>query len=678
MKMHLQTASILSGIWMALGLTFAGSQNLHAAKVPASPSDGGLRRFALIVGDNDGGSTRMRLRYAGTDASAFAEVLKKMGGISSQDLRLLQDPTRKDFLKAMDELRSKVTAALIQGAHPEILIYFSGHSDENGLMLGADLFTYKEFRARIDSIPARIRLAVVDACASGALTRIKGGSRLPAFSVDQSSNLSGYAFLTSSSGTEAAQESDRIRASFFTHYLLSGMRGAADRNADGRVTLGEAYEYAFQETLAQTEGTQAGAQHPSYDMRLTGTGDVVLTDLRGTSAGLVLDKDIRGRMMVRSNTGALVAELQKQAGHKVELGLDPGLYELGLDQGDSLFHALIVVDSLEHKPIAKASFTPSKREPTRSRGEASTPEKYTTLASTMDKPTSEAEKVTVEDKWINVRLAIVPSLGFPGMGPGPWSHNFSLNVLYGYARSIQGLQLASLTNYADSLAGVQLSIINHASQGTGLQVGLFNSSKNLTGMQIGLLNVDFAGKGAQVGLLNFADTSRGVQVGFFNYASHGESAVLGLINIIGNGLHDIEATVDERSMLRTALVLGGRYNYNYLSFDMKARYPRHLWGGSAGMGVHLPQRHAFADIDIGGGLVLNDVEWKNYSVTGRLRGVLGITPMRWFSVFAGATFNIEAWPASRFPNLNPNQRGEAWTSDIRAERWPGFLMGVRI
>ena len=97
--------------------------------------------------------------------------------------------------------------------------------------------------------------------------------------------MRGHAFLTSSSEDEAAQESDRIGASFFTHYLVSGLRGAADVTGEGKVSLNEAYQFAFHETLGRTSETQVGAQHPAYDIELSGTGDVVMTDLRQTSAG---------------------------------------------------------------------------------------------------------------------------------------------------------------------------------------------------------------------------------------------------------------------------------------------------------------------------------------------------------------------------------------------------------
>ena len=71
----------------------------------------------------------------------------------------------------------------------------------------------------------------------------------------------GHAYLTSSSADEAAQESDRIGGSFFTHFLVTGLRGAADADSDKRVTLDEAYRFAFDETLARTEAIGGGPQH---------------------------------------------------------------------------------------------------------------------------------------------------------------------------------------------------------------------------------------------------------------------------------------------------------------------------------------------------------------------------------------------------------------------------------
>src|SRR5207253_2498641 len=112
---------------------------------------------------------------------------------------------------------------------------------------------YGALRKAIEAVPADVRVAVLDSCASGAFARSKGGQFLPAFLSDASSQVRGQAILTSSSETEVAQESDRIGSSFFTHHLLAGLRGAADTSHDGRVTLNEAYQYAYDETLSRTE-----------------------------------------------------------------------------------------------------------------------------------------------------------------------------------------------------------------------------------------------------------------------------------------------------------------------------------------------------------------------------------------------------------------------------------------
>ena len=180
----------------------------------------------------------------------------------------------------------------------------------------------------MDRMEAEVQIAILDACASGAITRLKGGRRQKAFMVDASSDMRGYAFLTSSSEDEAAQESDAIGASFFSHYLVSGLRGAADVTGDGRVTLNEAYHFAFQNTLEGTERTQGGAQHPAYDIKMTGTGDVVMTDVRQTSAGLILAEALQGRFFIRNANRQLIAELFKPAGRRVELGLEPGAYRV--------------------------------------------------------------------------------------------------------------------------------------------------------------------------------------------------------------------------------------------------------------------------------------------------------------------------------------------------------------
>jgi hypothetical protein len=305
---------------------------LLPAAVSAQPR---IQRFTLVIGANLGGQERARLQYAVTDAERFARVLVELGGVSPENEIVLRQPKLRDVIDGFDRLTAKVEAArrsaAATGDRTEVLVYYSGHADEQGLLLGSDRYSYRSLRERLDQIPADVRIAVLDACASGAFTRIKSGKARPAFLVDQASNMRGHAFLTSSAATEAAQESDRIRASYFTHYLVSGLRGAADLSGDRKVTLNEAYQFAFHETLGRTVDTKAGPQHPSYDINLSGTGDVVMTDLRQTTATIVLGDDLDGRFFIRNARQQLIVELYKPRGRHVELGVEPGAYEIRME-----------------------------------------------------------------------------------------------------------------------------------------------------------------------------------------------------------------------------------------------------------------------------------------------------------------------------------------------------------
>ncbi len=346
---------------------------LCAAALTGAAQAAGVQRYALVAAANDGGPDRPLLRYAAGDARRFAEVLMELGGVSPANAILLEQPSRAELEAAFERLRARMaetagSQADAGGGRTEILVYYSGHADETGLRLGGECYTYRALRDRLDAIPADVRIAVLDACASGAFTRLKGGQFQQPFLVDESSAMRGHIFLTSSAETEAAQESDHIQASYFTHFLISGLRGAADANGEGKVTLNEAYQFAYDETLGRTLDTQGGPQHPSYDINLSGAGDVVITDLRGTSAGLALGESIEGRFFVRNARQELIVELYKPAGRRVELGLEPGKYEVWMEREGAAYSARTDVSETTRATLEASQFRAENREATRLRG----------------------------------------------------------------------------------------------------------------------------------------------------------------------------------------------------------------------------------------------------------------------------------------------------------------------
>lgn len=349
------------------------------AAAAASPALAGaataVERFALVVGANRGSSDRPPLRYAVADAERFARVLAELGGVRPESAILLRQPGLGELEAALDELRRRVGEARERAGsgRTELLVYYSGHADEMGLQLGEDRYSYRNLRDRLDQVPADVRIAVLDACASGAITRLKGGRTQPPFLVDESASMRGHAILTSSAASEAAQESDRIRGSYFTHFLVSGLRGAADLSGEGKVTLNEAYQFAFGETLGRTVESRGGPQHPSYDINLSGTGDVVMTDLRQTSATLVIGESVDGRCFVRNARQELVVELYKPLGRTVELGVEPGAYEVRVERTAAVLLAKPELHDGARVVLDGGQFTAITKEATQPRGGPAAP-----------------------------------------------------------------------------------------------------------------------------------------------------------------------------------------------------------------------------------------------------------------------------------------------------------------
>ncbi len=459
-----------------------------------SASEGATRRFALSVAAHEGGGDRERLLYSGADALAFSRTLEELGGLHPGDAELLTDPDSAALAGAFDRLAARIAAAKKAGARAEAIVYYSGHADERGLLLGSERFDYRAFRERMNAVGADVRIAVVDACASGALTRMKGGTPVPAFMVDKSARSEGYAFLTSSSGSEASQESDRLRGSFFTHALNTGLRGAADASRDGRVTLHEAYQFAYHETLDRTVSTRGGPQHAGYEIQLSGSGDVVLTDLRQATSSLVLAEGLHGRLFIRDSLGHLVAELQKPAGREMNLGLAAGRYDMRLQSGASWGAASVRLADGRSAVIASSDFRTVEGDPIVSR----------------------------EGKGDSVTFHHVPVTGEAG---------FSSSIFYDAQKTDwHGTQLAlAATDARANLRGGQLALAFNVTRGDleGYQaaIGLNTVGGSLHGFQIAQANVVSGNlRGAQLGGLVgiTGGRVRGLQgSGILNVASGG-------------------------------------------------------------------------------------------------------------------------------------------------------------
>lgn len=601
-----------------------------------------MRRFALVMGANGGGEGTVRLRYAASDARSFSSLLTELGGVRSEDLVLLLDPGLSSFRSATEKLRASAVAANSAGQRCEFVLYFSGHSDEEGLMLGREKLTYSDLRSAIERVPAAVRVAILDSCSSGSLTRTKGGSSRPAFLFDASTDLRGHAYITSSSEAEAAQESDKIGGSFFTHYLVSALRGAADTNGEGKVTLNEAYAYAFRETLASTENTEYGPQHPAYEISLAGSGDLVFTDLRSSSSGLSFDEALAGAIYVRDAKGVLAVELDKAAGENIEIGLPSGKYYISLIQGSARSQADVTVNPGGRARLVPGNFRPVAPEAASARG----------IAVVAADPTAPPLS------FVSFDTTLLPDFSQGLFPPNSEDKVIAISMLWGKAHDVQGIQASGLLNAASG-------------EVTGLQcaIGANVVQAGLRGVQLACYFNSATGdsSGAQVALVNVAENMTGVQFGLVNISKRIDGIPIGLLNIEEEGVFSPQIWYETNSHVRAGLQWGTHSIYSLLSFGADV----------SGSSLVLPSLGA----GLGGRIVVGpvcgnfDLSWRwifgmtDVAPSSRLScRMFGGFPEKKTGVIAG--LELEGF----MPGLSLEDDGSS-VSSFRVE--PRFLIGVK-
>ena len=660
-------------------MVLAGSAAVYTAPTGKDT----IRRFTLVVGSNYGGKGRERLRYAVSDARSMVQVLGKMGGVNDSDSMLLVEPDRNEFMKALAGMKSNISRARSSTRRLEIIFYYSGHSDQEGILLGNQKVDYRTIRRGIENMPADVRIAILDSCSSGAFTRLKGGTMQAPFMVDSSYNMKGYAFLTSSSSNEASQESDLIKGSFFTHFLVTGLRGAADMNDDGRITLNEVYQFAYSETLSRTEKTYGGPQHPNYNIQMKGTGDVIITDIRRGKSGLVLPSFLYGRVSVRDEDGNLVAEITKQAGRDLTLMVGRGTYTVLNQRDGQVFETSVSVKDQGRYAVKLDSLTPTDREYAMLRGgtqylrvpldfslvpmqkhKQKTIYNYSfnflgSYCSRLDGMSVGLGVAVVEEDagWLMANLISNYVDGSMSGGQISYVMNYAggdseyaqITTVVNYTgRSARYLQMSNVVNYTGrDFSGMQATgIVNIVKDNmNGLQ---FSAIANYTGddvkgLQFSLVNIGGNTTGAQVGLVNVADDVKGVQFGLVNVADEMTGVPIGLVNIADNG--GLEVSTWGSNLVASSIGLRIHAGYVYTMFSagtgnlegsMKA-------GESVATGFHMGARIPFwkcyLDMD-GGAITLDNENLSSYDegedqLALQWRAALGFRIVAGFSVFAG-------------------------------------------
>ena len=106
----------------------------------------------------------------------------------------------------------------------------------------------REVETIFQRLSAERVIFITDSCYSGATAgrTFSTASRRAVVSDNFLNRLAkgkGRVVLTASRAGEVSEERDNLQHGVFTYYLLQGLKGAADYDADGIVTVDEVYSY---------------------------------------------------------------------------------------------------------------------------------------------------------------------------------------------------------------------------------------------------------------------------------------------------------------------------------------------------------------------------------------------------------------------------------------------------
>lgn len=246
--------------------------------------------WAVVIGINDYPNIR-RLKWAVADARAFYRHLVDYIQIPEENVTLLLNQDA-----GLGRLRSALGTHLkkMAGKDDMVIIYFAGHGatekdvlspDGDGLEkyllpydvdpqdLYASALPMREISHIFHRIQSQRIIFIADSCysgASGGRTISLSGIRAnisDAF-LDRIAGGKGRVIMTASGANEVSAEDEKLRHGVFTFYLLEGLKGAADADKDGVVTVDEAYRYVSTHVSRSTGQEQHPVKKGTVEGRL--------------------------------------------------------------------------------------------------------------------------------------------------------------------------------------------------------------------------------------------------------------------------------------------------------------------------------------------------------------------------------------------------------------------------
>ncbi|MDA9564649.1 caspase family protein, partial [Alphaproteobacteria bacterium] len=226
--------------------------------------------LALIVGVSNYENTKAKALYADNDAMVFKDYASEKLGIPENRIKMLVNDgadygeilvTTKDWLRRASKSNKS-----------DIYIFFAGHGlasddgknmyllpyDGRPRLLDKTALLRDELFKEIQQSNPRSVTVFLDTCYSGTTrgTDMLIASRPIAIRALEQSIPSNFTVFSAAAGDQTSKPLEEAKHGMFSYFLMKGMEGDADANADNKITARELHTYVEQNVVQQSSGSQ--------------------------------------------------------------------------------------------------------------------------------------------------------------------------------------------------------------------------------------------------------------------------------------------------------------------------------------------------------------------------------------------------------------------------------------
>jgi len=229
-----------------------------------------LNALALIIGVADYEKTNANALYADKDAQQFYDYATMKLGVPSSNIKELVN-SKADRVEITLAIKDWIARSTKSG-QTDIYVFFAGH----GLATsdGKDMFLLpydglprllQDSAIKRDQLFADIQKAnpksvtvFLDTCYSGTTrgTDMLIASRPIAIRALEQSIPNNFTVFSAAAGDQTSKPLEEAKHGMFSYFLMKGMEGDADINADNKITARELHAFVRKNVIKQSSGSQ--------------------------------------------------------------------------------------------------------------------------------------------------------------------------------------------------------------------------------------------------------------------------------------------------------------------------------------------------------------------------------------------------------------------------------------